>query len=388
MTSTRTWIVPLLIVLSCPSKAQVAGESAAPTVDSVCLSEILIITPPPYGAGQIAAAQRKADSAREAIRQGEKFEDIAEKFSDGPSAGVGGGLGLFKRGQLAKSLEDKVFAMKLGDVSDVIRTKQGFTILKVVECGPVAGLGGAQDLGLGIGARGKQEGNVDILSDTKDVDFRPYLKVIIPDVRENWYHLIPESAEMKKGKLAIEFAITKNGQVADMRLVASSGDVLLDRPAWGAITASNPFPPLPSQFTGTYLALRFRFYYNLGKSDFSIFGGHRTDPVKSASPETPARPKSAVKVSISGPSDLRVPLGGLKTITVLVTGTATQDNTVEWSVSGFGCSGQSCGEMTKDTYQAPAVVPNPPFVTLTATSRADPSAKASITVHIFDDHSR
>src|ERR1700730_13491757 len=36
---------------------------------------------------------------------------------------------------------------------------------------------------------------------------------------------------------------------------------LQDRPAWGSITASNPFPPLPSEFTGPYLALRFRFYY-------------------------------------------------------------------------------------------------------------------------------
>jgi TonB family protein len=123
------------------------------------------------------------------------------------------------------------------------------------------------DFGLGTGAHGRQLGALDILSDTQGVDFGPYIARIVQDVRENWYHLIPESAEMKKGKLAIEFAITKNGQVADMRLVASSGDVALDRPAWGAITGSNPFPPLPSEFTGPYLALRFRFYYNPDKAD-------------------------------------------------------------------------------------------------------------------------
>ncbi len=41
--------------------------------------------------------------------------------------------GYFKRGTLAKELEDKTFAMKPGEVSDVIRTKQGFIILKVTE---------------------------------------------------------------------------------------------------------------------------------------------------------------------------------------------------------------------------------------------------------------
>ena len=45
-------------------------------------------------------------------------------------------------------------------------------------------------------------------------------------------------------------------------------------------------------------------------------------------------------------------------------------------------------QMTKDTYHAPDVMPNPPFVTLTATSKADRSTKASVTVHILDDHSR
>ena len=122
-----------------------------------------------------------------------------------------------------------------------------------------------QDYGLGVGARGKQKGGVDILSDTQGVDFGPYLKGVVKNVRKNWYHLIPADAETKKGKLAIEFAITKEGQVADMRLVASSGDPTLDRPAWGSITASNPFKPLPDKFTGRYLALRMRFYYNPDK---------------------------------------------------------------------------------------------------------------------------
>jgi TonB family protein len=131
-----------------------------------------------------------------------------------------------------------------------------------------AGGGGQEgDFGLGTGAHGRQQGGLDVLSDTQGVDFGPYLQRILQDVKENWYHLIPESAEMKKGKLAIEFAITRDGKVADMRLVATSGDVALDRPAWGSITASNPFPPLPGEFTGPYLALRFRFYYNPDKAD-------------------------------------------------------------------------------------------------------------------------
>ena len=129
--------------------------------------------------------------------------------------------------------------------------------------------GGGQegDFGLGRGAHGRPQGALEILSDTQGVDFGPYLQRILQDVRENWYRLIPESAEMKKGKLAIEFAITKDGKIADMRLVATSNDAALDRAAWGGITASNPFPPLPSDFTGPFLALRFRFYYNPDKSE-------------------------------------------------------------------------------------------------------------------------
>jgi TonB family protein len=131
-----------------------------------------------------------------------------------------------------------------------------------------AGQGGqGGDFGLGTGAHGRQLGALEILSDTQGVDFGPYLQRILQDVRENWYHLIPPSAEMKKGKLAIEFAITKDGQVAGMKLIATSGDTALDRAAWGGITASDPFPPLPTEFGGQYLALRFRFYYNPDKGE-------------------------------------------------------------------------------------------------------------------------
>jgi peptidyl-prolyl cis-trans isomerase SurA len=84
-------------------------------------------------AAALSAAEAKADDLLKQIRAGASFEDTAKKSSDGPSAADGGALGMFKRGQLAKELEDKTFAMKAGDVTDVIRTKQGFVILKVID---------------------------------------------------------------------------------------------------------------------------------------------------------------------------------------------------------------------------------------------------------------
>jgi len=81
----------------------------------------------------LAAAEAKANDLLDQIHKGASFEDIAKKYSDGASAADGGALGVFKRGQLAKELEDKTFAMKAGEVSGVIRTKQGYVILKVVE---------------------------------------------------------------------------------------------------------------------------------------------------------------------------------------------------------------------------------------------------------------
>ncbi len=82
-------------------------------------------------AAALAAAEAKAADVLKQIRAGANFDDMAKKYSDGPSAAQGGDLGAFKRGTLAKELEDRTFAMKSGEVTDVIRTKQGYVILKV-----------------------------------------------------------------------------------------------------------------------------------------------------------------------------------------------------------------------------------------------------------------
>jgi TonB family protein len=132
------------------------------------------------------------------------------------------------------------------------------------------GGGAGGDFGLGQGRQPTTAvGNLDVLSDTMGVDFGPYLQRVLHDVRLNWYNLIPEVARapiMKKGKVTIEFAILKDGRIASLQTVASSGDVSLDRAAWGGIKGSNPFPPLPGEFGGQYLALRFHFYYNPDKN--------------------------------------------------------------------------------------------------------------------------
>ena len=147
-------------------------------------------------------------------------------------------------------------------------TEQAARAAAAARTGGSAGSGG--QMGMGLRGGGNIKSDMEILSDTQGVDFGPYLARVVESVRTNWYTLIPEAARsplFKKGVVGIEFAILPDGRVAGMSLAGGSGDVSLDRAAWGGITASNPFPPLPSQFHGPYLRLRFRFYYNPDRKD-------------------------------------------------------------------------------------------------------------------------
>jgi len=129
--------------------------------------------------------------------------------------------------------------------------------------------GDGGDFGLNQGKTGTL-GPMEVLTDTMGVDFNPYLARVLHEVKQNWYNLIPESASWKKGRVVLEFFILKDGSVAGLKVVGTSGDVAMDRPAYGSITGSNPFPPLPKEFPGPYLGLRFSYYYNLNTDGSEI----------------------------------------------------------------------------------------------------------------------
>lgn len=72
----------------------------------------------------------EAESILSRIKAGELFEELAKKYSMDPTASKGGDLGYVSKGQLIPEIEEALFALKNGDLSDVIQSKYGFHILK------------------------------------------------------------------------------------------------------------------------------------------------------------------------------------------------------------------------------------------------------------------
>jgi TonB family protein len=130
------------------------------------------------------------------------------------------------------------------------------------------------DMGDGIGGigeginrlptPGKVGSNLELLSDPMGVDFRPYLIKVLAMVRRNWFAVIPESVRLgRRGRTVVQFAINKDGGVPKLVIAVPSGADSLDRAAVAGVSASNPFPPLPGEFSGTQIRLQFTFSYNM-----------------------------------------------------------------------------------------------------------------------------
>jgi len=100
--------------------------------EQVALREIIVNTEGKKEA-EIAELRKKADTALKRVKDGEDFCEIAKRLSDGSTKEQSGFIGTFKRGELAKQLEDVVFKMKRNDLTDVLETKQGFLIMQVLE---------------------------------------------------------------------------------------------------------------------------------------------------------------------------------------------------------------------------------------------------------------
>jgi outer membrane biosynthesis protein TonB len=108
-------------------------------------------------------------------------------------------------------------------------------------------------------------GGADILSDTQGVDFDPYIRRILADIKRNWDPLIPEEARpplSKQGETFIRFTILPDGNIAEMHLDGSTHDDAINHSCWSAITSEGQFPPLPAQFHGPNLELRIHFFVN------------------------------------------------------------------------------------------------------------------------------
>jgi TonB family protein len=111
---------------------------------------------------------------------------------------------------------------------------------------------------------GPVRSNLQLLSDPKGVDFKPYLIQILAAVRTNWLAVIPESARFGlRGRVLVQFIIDRRGGVPKLVIAESSGTTAFDRAAVAGISASNPFPPLPANFQGPEIRLQLAFSYNL-----------------------------------------------------------------------------------------------------------------------------
>jgi TonB family protein len=222
--------------------------------------------------------------------------------------------------------------------------------------------------------REKDNRVIDLLSDTRGFDLTAYLNRIIGEVRTNWYHLIPESEERKKGRVDVRFRVMRDGHITNLKFDTNSGDQTLDRAAYDAIVASSPLRPLPSEFACEFIDLRFRFHYNPDPG---------TVAEKDANDQIVPCVTSKIQfvrtlgVTVS-PSSAQVAVGSQQQFHATIVG--AEDSTVTWRV---GCEGSTCGTISADgLYTAPAKIPTPATISVTATLKKAPTESASSTITI------
>jgi TonB family protein len=131
---------------------------------------------------------------------------------------------------------------------------------------PIGGGGGGIRSGGGGHGRGSHGAGIEMLTDTEGVDFNDYFRRIYYIVKGNWEAVMPPSVELgEQGVVSLHVKIMRDGSVPDPEpvMLYGSGKEPLDRAAVSSIRASNPFPPLPAQFKGPYIEVRYTYYYNI-----------------------------------------------------------------------------------------------------------------------------
>src|SRR5262249_37102212 len=96
--------------------------------------------------------------------------------------------------------------------------------------------------------------------DTKGVEFGPWLRRFVAQVKRNWF--IPYAAMSMKGHVVITFNVHKSGAITDLQIIGPCPIDAFNNAAFGALVASNPTQPLPPEYPDEKAFFTVTFYYN------------------------------------------------------------------------------------------------------------------------------
>jgi len=107
--------------------------------------------------------------------------------------------------------------------------------------------GGVQDLG-------------PLQFDTKGVEFGPWIRRFIAQVRRNWF--VPYAAMSMSGRVVLQFNVHKDGRITDLVVIRPAGIDSFNTSAFNALAGSNPTEPLPPEYPDDKAFFTVTFYYN------------------------------------------------------------------------------------------------------------------------------
>jgi len=107
---------------------------------------------------------------------------------------------------------------------------------------------------------GDAEQSADIQFDSKGVDFGPWLRRFVAQIKRNW--IIPQVAELARGRVVVQFTVLRNGAIVDLRVAKPAAIDALTISALNALKLSNPTAALPAEFPDDRAPFIVTFHYN------------------------------------------------------------------------------------------------------------------------------
>jgi TonB family protein len=107
---------------------------------------------------------------------------------------------------------------------------------------------------------GQKDPGATIQFDTKGVEFGPWLRRFVAQVKRNWF--VPQAAYSFRGHVVMQFNIWRDGRITDIAIVQPSSIESFNNAAYNAIVSSNPVAPLPPEYPSEKAFFTVTFYYN------------------------------------------------------------------------------------------------------------------------------